>query len=170
MAGLAISIGVGPSVSGGDSYGDPWVIGTVANGVGGNVIYHLQGSIWEPVPGAAVAIAVSPDTGTPWVVNSKGTIYEWNGTTFQTIAAGGCVNTTFTLNPSGPNLVNPIAVGPNGDVWVVGCEARDNLGNSPIYHLTSSGWVKLPSIAGISVSVSAEGKPWVVDALGHIQE
>ncbi|HEY2517535.1 MAG TPA: hypothetical protein VGI39_41965 [Polyangiaceae bacterium] len=106
--GCATSIGAGPNDG-------VWVIGcSEANG-GGNGIYQLQGSSFVPMGAGAAgtAIAVSPE-GTPWVLNSSGTIYEYDSDASDTSpiqisqqattpggdAAGGWVNLTINRDGS----------------------------------------------------------------------
>lgn len=67
VAGCAKKIAVG-----GDKV---WVLGCANNGNAGYEIFSRNGSNWDLVPGAAVEIAVDA-SGTPWLVNSNGTIFR----------------------------------------------------------------------------------------------
>jgi hypothetical protein len=68
-SGCATQIGVGPG-------GEAWVIGCSAVNSGGNGVFHLVGSQWVQISGAAATqLGVSPE-GTPWALNAQGTIYE----------------------------------------------------------------------------------------------
>jgi hypothetical protein len=66
--GCANDIGVGPN-------GEAWVIGCTWLGGGGYGVYHLMSNKWTQIAAQATKIAVSP-TGTPWVINNQGSIYE----------------------------------------------------------------------------------------------
>jgi hypothetical protein len=73
----ATSIGVGPlSAPFAGPYGDVWITGCSLDG-NGYRIYQLQnGTTWVEIPGIASAIAVSPDLGVPWYVDTVGHIFE----------------------------------------------------------------------------------------------
>jgi len=124
--------------------GKVWVIGNNA-GKGGYDIYRRDGNRWTKIAGSAVRIDVDHH-GNPWVVNSFGGIYRYNGKTFQDV--------------SGNVRAQDIGVGANGTVTVL-----DKKG-AP-YFWTGAGWYKLPGAAK-HVSVSSRGEPWVVNAAGDI--
>ena len=71
LPGLAMDIGVGAN-------GAAWAIGSPqeASEFGYPILRWNGIDNWDRVKGAAVRIAVSPE-GTPWVVNSKNTIFRW---------------------------------------------------------------------------------------------
>jgi hypothetical protein len=73
----ATSIAVGPlSAPFAGPYGDVWTTGCHLDG-NGYRIYQLQkGTTWVEIPGIASAIAVSPDFGVPWYVDTVGHIFE----------------------------------------------------------------------------------------------
>src|SRR5262245_23189389 len=61
---------------GANAYGSVWVIGTGPVGMGGDFgIFHWNGSGWDAIDGGGVRIDVDP-SGNPWVVNSKGEIWQ----------------------------------------------------------------------------------------------
>jgi hypothetical protein len=72
----------------------------------------------------------------------------------------------------GPCLIQPIAVGPNangstvGDPWVLGT-AQTSAGNYYLYHWVNGTWVYTGG-AGVQISVSPQGNPWVITANGDI--
>jgi hypothetical protein len=161
VPGCATSIGVGPNAYG-SQYGDPWIIG--CDGWGSNgYIYQLQGSTWVRqtggVNGQATQIAVSPQ-GVPWVINSLGNVYYWNGSTW--IGPVGACATSIAV---GPNTA-PLA-GPYGDVWVTGCGSSN--GGYNIWQLQhGQSWVQIPGEA-TQISLSPDlGVPWVVNSFGNI--
>jgi len=75
----ATSIAVGPvpaALEFGDALGDVWIIGC-NEGAAPPVespIYQLQFGAWVQIPGNASEIALSPDLGVPWIVNTFGQI------------------------------------------------------------------------------------------------
>jgi len=69
------SIAVGPSSSA-TPFGEAWILGCTFESTGYNIFQLGSNWNWEQVPGAAIQIAVSPDWGVPWIVNSTGNIYE----------------------------------------------------------------------------------------------
>jgi len=144
VPGCATGIGVGRS-------DQAWVLGCTSGGGGGNQIFRLTPTGWAQVPGAATHIWVSPE-GTPWVGNASGTIFKWNGSSFQPLSVPGCATS--------------IAVGPRGEGWAIGCTSGGP-GGGQIFHLTSTGWVQVPG-AAVQVAVSPEGTPWVVSSIGNI--
>ncbi len=75
----ATSIAIGPlsaALEFGDALGDVWITG--CNGGAAppveSPIYQLQFGAWVQIPGSASEIAVSPDLGVPWIVNTSGQI------------------------------------------------------------------------------------------------
>jgi len=77
--GCATSIGVGPFTAApefGDALGDVWITGCNGGSVppADSSIYQLQFGKWVHVPGNASEIAVSPDLGVPWIINSSGKV------------------------------------------------------------------------------------------------
>lgn len=155
--GCATSIGVGPNANG-SQFGAPWVIGCGGSISQNSGIYQLQGSTWVQQPGEAVSIAVSPQ-GVPWVVAADGSIWYWNGSGFTQVP--GCATSIAV----GPNTAN--FAGPNGDVWVTGCDRATSAGNS-IYQLQNGSWVQIPGVAA-QISVSPDlGIPWVVTTQGQV--
>jgi len=165
--GCAQSIGIGNTTL-------PWIIGCAGAGSGGNGIYNLSSAgKWVEVGGSAIAITVSPDPPSspyfnqPWIVNDAGNIYyrEYNAGTnsYSWLQYGGCANPTTHV----PNNTSPIAVGPNQDLWVLGCAYTQNGADSPVYHVTPTGWQEVTG-AGVSLAVSPLGQPWLVNNAGNI--
>jgi hypothetical protein len=56
-----------------------WVISSQPGYHANHAIRHWTGTCWEPIYGWAWQVAVDR-TDTPWVTNSDGSIYRWNGT------------------------------------------------------------------------------------------
>jgi hypothetical protein len=60
---------------------------------------------WTKMPGAGLVIAGNATNNIPWVINTAGNIYKWNGMNWD--QKSGCAT--------------DIAVGEGDDVWVIGC-------------------------------------------------
>ena len=92
---------------------------------------------WEPLPGRAKDIAVGAD-GSVWIVGSgvtNGDVYKWNGSSWVLIGGSGVL----------------IAVGPQGDPWVVNFA-------SDLYHRTNNQWnLVTQSGSATGVGVGADG-------------
>lgn len=159
---------MGPNAYG-SKYGDPWIIGCDGGHLNNSSIYQLQSSTWVKQPGSALKIAVSPG-GVPWVINTAGNIYYWNGSSFVALPIGGCA-TDIAVGPTSA-LSGPLA-GPFGDVWITGCSWEGT--GYQIYQLQYAGifgsfWAEIPGIA-TQISVSPDlGVPWVVNSNGNICE
>jgi hypothetical protein len=113
-------------------------------------VTHLVGTTWEMVGGdGALNIAVAPD-GTPWITDSQGAIArrEATGSAAAWLSVPGCAI--------------DIAVGANGDVWSVGCEATTGAGGIP-QKWTGSTWQSVNSTQGaLRITVDSHGFPWIV--------
>jgi hypothetical protein len=148
--GLATHIAAGAN-------GAVWITGTGATN-GGFQIWRRSGSSWVLVDGGAVKVAVEPN-GTPWVVNSSGSIFRRAGVT-----AGNPSGTSWTTMPGG---ATDIAIGTEGTVYVLG---TDNVaGNHSIFRWSSSSqvWTQV-SGAAAHIAVDSTGRPWVVNASNNI--
>jgi hypothetical protein len=148
--GCATDIGVG-----GHGDGSPWVIGCAPASDGhGYEIFQLKsdGSQWVKVNGGAVRIAVS-EKNNPWVVNSKGDIFKRVGTSWK--AVSGCakdIGVGETLNSVGTI------------VWVIGCaKSSTGDGNEIWNHVVGTSVFTRVNGGGISISVSPNKTPWVID-------
>jgi hypothetical protein len=149
------AVAVGPNAPG-SSGGDPWVLRSPQSG-GNYPVYHLEKGSWNKKPGAGVQLAVSPQ-GVPWLIDINGNVYYWSGTAFVSIAAP---------------CATWVGVGPNafglkhGDPWILGCTVQGGANGYPIYRLVGANWVQQPG-AGVKLSVSPQGIPWVIDSLGNV--
>jgi hypothetical protein len=128
--------------------GKTWVLGCASGGSGGYQIFSRNGSNWDLVEGAAVEIAVNSD-GTPWVVNSEGTIFQRSGKSWQVV----------------PGCAKKIAAG-GGKVWVLGC-ASGGSGGYQIFAWNGSNW-NLVSGAAVDLAVDSSNIVWAVNAGGEI--
>jgi hypothetical protein len=147
---------------GGD--GSVWATGVQAAGSAGTGILHYNPSApggWDQVDGNAIAVAVGPD-GQPWVVNAQGTIFR------RTRGNTGYVDGTWQVVPG---LATAIAAGGDGSVWVLGTSTAGD-GGYAIWHYNptaanqaTSGWEQVDGGA-VSISVDANGAPWVVNKQG----
>lgn len=142
LPGAAKDIGVGAD-------GSVWVIGTSRESGG----YTIHGwdkdrNGWYKVVGGAVRIDVEPN-GTPWVVNSSGNIYRWDGRRWE----------------QKPGAAKDIGIGGDGSIWVIGTGAVS--GGYSIHKWNGSAWDKVKGGA-VRVDVDAQGIPWVVNSAGNI--
>ena len=94
---------------------DAWMISTSCNI--DCAIFYWNGSAWIQTSGAAQHIAVAPD-GSAYVTDHNGTIYKWNGSSFQPFVGGGCAQNSGTGGVLGTPV---IGAGPNDSLWVLGC-------------------------------------------------
>lgn len=92
---------------------------------------------WELLPGRAKDIGVGAD-GSAWIVGSgvgNGDVFQWNGTGWSAVGGAGVL----------------IAVGPQGDPWVVNISAN-------LFHRVNNQWVLITeSGSATSVGVGADG-------------
>ena len=152
IPGYAADIGVGPNSI-------AWVLARQYPDGKGNyeVAYYSPSSkTWSLVNGAYGArIAVSPDTGTPWLVTAAHLIYKWNGSSFVLMPGHGA----------------DIAVGPNGIGWTLGTDYPDKKGNYQVFQWSpgTGTWIANTGFA-VNIAVSPTGIPWVVNAAGGIFE
>lgn len=143
-----------------------WAISQNCNGNGDCDIYQWNGSSWWLMCGGLAAgcgaqhVAVAPD-GTTYVSNAGGALYKWNGSSFQAFGPPGtCVQHNSIGGASG---VPVIGAGPNDSVWVLGCAPGFNR-NQYIYAWSASlgTWQQVSGTAR-SISVGADGTPWVIN-------
>jgi hypothetical protein len=135
LPGRAKDIGIGAE-------GSVYVIGTTPES-GGYGIYKWNGADWTKINGGAVRITVD-NTGTPWIVNSAGTIYKRNGNSWSVM----------------PGSARDIGAGANGSVFVIGNKVVS--GGHSIHQWSGSDWVEVPGGAEF-VDVGTGGSPWVVN-------
>ena len=95
-------------------------------------------------------IDVGPD-GNPWVVQSTGVIFRYNGASFELM----------------PGLPSDIGIGEDGSVWIIG---TNPIGNEyDISYWNGSGWTAVPGGA-VRIDVGPDGNPWIVQSTGVIFE
>ncbi len=150
----AESIGVGPNAKG-SQVGDAWVLGATADSNGNYAIYRWINSNWVEQTGRANHIAVGPE-GYPWVVNSEGKIYYWNGGEFELAPGNACASWIGV----GYNNHGSIYGGP----WILGCNEGSSGYN--IYQLQGSTWVQQHG-AATKLTMGPRG-PWVINKSGAI--
>jgi hypothetical protein len=154
FAAPAESIGVGPNANG-STVGDAWVLGSVADSSGDYAIFQWKSSKWVQQSGRANRIAVGPE-GYPWVVNSVGNIYYWNGTAFEPAPGGACASWIGVgYNNHGSTYGGP---------WILGC--HEGSGGYSIYQLQGSTWVLQPGSA-VKLTMGPRG-PWVISTKGTL--
>jgi hypothetical protein len=146
------AIGAGPN-------SQVWGIGTTpwTPGSSDDTINELAYGAWTTKPGGALEVSVAPDTGTPWVVNTAGQVFE-------------LVSGEWQLVTSSPPL-SSIAAGPQNALWGVSqARVSPRSAQHRIYELVGGSWV-LHQGAGVQVTISPDtGTPWMVDAFGAVFE
>ena len=168
VSGAATSIGEGAD-------GAIWVTGTnpVSGGYG---IYRWTGTGWAGIPGGATAIAVGPD-GNPWVINSSHRVYQRIGGQWTLRPRDGYLDRRgrrrgdmgdghqlrlgrlrhLPLDGTGwagiPGGAIAIAVGPDGNPWVINSSHR-------IYQRSGGQWALRPG-AATSIGEGADAAVWV---------
>lgn len=141
LPGAAVDIGVGAN-------GAVWVIGTLANGAGGNEIFRWDKGSFTKVPGAATRISVDGQ-GNAWITNAAKEIYRWNGAGWTKL----------------PGSATEIAVGGNGNVFVIGSNAV--AGGGQPYRWDGSNWVGMPG-GLVRLAVDASGNPWGINSNNQV--
>ncbi len=148
--------GPGPNCArdiGGGAGGHVWAIGCEKAPVeqGGDYrIYNRSDNAWKTFPGSGNRIAVEP-AGWAWIVASNGGVVRWGGGGV-TVMKGACAQ--------------DIAVGGNGDVWTIGCDAAPGGGGNVIRKLSPQS-ATVPG-AGVRIAAEPNGNPWVVNDRGEI--
>jgi hypothetical protein len=110
-------------------------------------------------------VAVAPN-GTTYITDATGNAFKWNGTSFQSWPGiPHCVQNPSNVNKD--TLGFPvIGAAPNDAVWIIGCDDAGG-GNNDIFAYTPmnsfSPWTQTTGGAK-SISVSADGTPWVTNA------
>jgi hypothetical protein len=107
---------------------------------------------WASLPGAAPTVAMAPDSGKMWAVNSEGSIYWYDPT-------GGAWRDF-------PGCARSIGVGDKGVLWSIGCTAN-GVGGNAIQVWSGTSWRAVPGAAA-QIAVSPEGTPWVINTRGSI--
>jgi len=141
--------------------GSVYVISNQGNGTYGRGIWHYSGGSWTQMPGAAVHIAASWDTGTYpgkiapggfWVTNFLGGIYYYNPVS------------GFNQIPGGVGQVAPTK---SGGLFALGYVVNPD-GSYPIYYnnLATGAWTQEP---GAATSIATDGTyVYVTGAAGGI--
>lgn len=125
-----------------------FVVGaTTVSTTGGYSISRLVGNALVKLPDcAAIRVAVSPH-GVPWVINKSNLIFRYNGSTWDQL----------------PGTGTDIGIGADGSVFIIGTQDVSPTGGFNIMKWNGSGWDTLPECAGIRISVTPQGIPWVVN-------
>jgi hypothetical protein len=148
-----------------------WVIGCDA-GAHGNNVYNFtpQGSTWTQTANASgVAISVTSD-GTPWLIDSNNTIYEYIST-WQSMGPYGFAWTYTNQNP--PSTVNEIWAGEIHDVDASNIAGTITIGarsGGVLQNPQTLGWI---SIADVGAGTQANGlppAPGPVNSVGTVAE
>jgi hypothetical protein len=126
------------------SNGTVWATGT------NSVIYRLNGSTWQAIPGEAARIAVDP-RGDAWAVNSGNEIFRY------VAARNNWVKVTGNATD--------IGIGADGSVWIIG--ANRTQGGFDIYKWNGNGWNLVPGGA-VRIAVDPKGNAWVVNNTNNV--
>jgi hypothetical protein len=140
VAGLAKDIAIGAN-------GAVWSIGNTPTDGGFN-IQSWNGKIWQNIDGGGVRIAVDPK-GNPWVINSANQIFRRVDNSWVLIVGSA----------------TDIAIGANGDVWIIGTSARE--GGFNISKWNDGNWVDVDG-GGKKIAVENSGIPIVTNHLNQI--
>jgi streptogramin lyase len=138
------------------SDGTVYVVSSVPGGPFGRGIWHYVGGTWTQLPGAAVRVAASWDTGTNFGLLAPGGVWVANAafSVYYYMAGYG-----FYQMPGGVREVSPTQ---HSGLFALGYLANDD-GSYPIYYLdlTSGTWTLQPgaavSIASNTTNVYAVG-------------
>jgi hypothetical protein len=129
-----------------------WIISNKSAPSGGYKVYKLNGTSWQYMNGAGIAIDVDP-SGNPWLVNSSNVLYKYS--------SGTWIQQNKTARDVG--------VGADGSVYIVSNELADSKGYK-IYKLNLNGtsWQQIPNGSGTEISCDKDGNPWIVDSQGSV--
>ncbi len=120
-------------------------------------VYAWNGRYWAKMRTAAQHVAVAPD-GATYVTTSSGAVLKLDGDAFVPWGGGQCAR----HNGSGGRFGVPvIGAASNDSVWVVGCSSGA-AGEVYAYLAARKTWQRVPARAS-TISVGADGTPWVVD-------
>jgi hypothetical protein len=141
---------------------------------------------WSSVPGIVAQDISVGKGGVVWATGTKGNIYRWNGTSWETIAGGASRvavdpdGTAWVVNSAGqiykynsisgswdtkPGGATDIGVGADGSVWCIGMGATG--GGNLIYKWNGSDWTNIPGGA-VRIAVNPSGNAWVVNNTGNV--
>ena len=127
-------------------------------------VFQWASNQWIQHSGMGRHIAVAPD-GTTYLTNSVGTIYKFNGSSFVQWGSGGARDKSH-----GDTLGWPVIAAASTDaVWVIGDAGSG--ADYPIYAWLpqTSSWQQIPG-AATTISVGADGTPWVINSAKNIFE
>lgn len=127
-------------------------------------IFQWASGQWVQHSGMGRHIAVAPD-GTTYMTNSVGTIYKFDGSSFVQWGSGRARDRSH-----GDALGWPvIAAASNDSVWVIGDSGSG--ADYPIYAWLAQAnvWQQIPG-AATTISVGADGTPWVINSAKNIFE
>ncbi len=131
-----------------------WVLGP-ESAYGGWLVYNQDINGTREFAGAvAVRIATGPN-GIPWIVTLDGGIWR-----HSTAAATSGTWTQVT------GCAKDIAIGGNGDVWVLGCP--DSQGLLGVYKWNGGSGFTGADGRGVRIAVSSSGRPLVVASNGTV--
>jgi len=128
-----------------------WIVGNTPVPGGYSIHkYDYNAKKFVQYPGGATRIAIGKD-GEPWIINNIGLVYRRLSSSIwqeQTVVA------------------SDIAVGGNGQVYVVSKEAR--AGGYAVSYLKNGQWLDVPGRGATKIAVTPQGIPWAVDNAGKV--
>ncbi len=144
LRGSVLDLGIGAD-------GAVWAVG-----LDNSVWRWSQGAFngWSRVGGRLARVAVAPD-GTPWGVDPDGGLLWYNGAVWKTFAAKG-------LGP-----VRDVALGPDGQLWVVTQEGAV-VRLDPDKARVADKAIGATGIRAQRIAVDPKGRPWVADESGAV--
>ncbi len=157
-------------------------------------IRRYRAGAWETLPGKASAVCLGTD-GKMWILSAETNpagnhrVSEWNTATSQWDSTNGGTGTKMVMGARGslwtvnaqneiyhllagawtkkPGAARDLAVGPAGELWVIGTNALAN-GDSSIYRGTTDG-TAWENVEGEGVKIAAGPEHlWVVNSKGEI--
>ena len=156
VPGCATAVGSGWVIGCGFPYPDP----------GGDGIYQwdLAGNTWHQIPNS-FGVAISVDlNGNPWVINSSGLLYKWNGSGFSAFPVFDGNHQSFAISSVASGSMDT-------ETWVV----RKSDGS--IWNWSAlSVWRQVPGAFGIKVAVFSDTHgacghvPWVINAQTNVYQ
>ncbi len=147
IPGNARDIGVGVGAE-----GNVWMIHTTMISSNGYKIKRLNesGTGWDRISGAAVRIDVDSE-GNAWIVDAQGTIYHYNGTSWDLVP--------------GPKAID-IAVA-NGSVGIIEYSGLGVGGKPWSYNIQSGKWTEFNGTLN-NIAKDDHGSSWGTNGYGHV--
>lgn len=135
--------------------GAVWIVSTTCTG-GDCAIRKWNGSSWDTATGDGGYRIVLDPSSIPWMIKSNGNIYKRSGasaTTGSWTQVAGCAK--------------DIAIGDNGQVWILGCESAFGGYSIKRRNASTSSWETADGVA-VRIAVNWNGVPAVLSPNSNI--